>query len=200
MFPARLVRLKVDDSRVVFFLLFQTFSRHQFLHGFCWLLGPLRAPFSTFFCNLSILFRYFSACRFCIEFCMVLRWIFASFLMTFSTTFPTNLRTRRFCKMYVFPKENQWFSRFDGFIFQRFFDVFSIPFRHWFLYGFSKISGAILGAFCIPFRPFGIIFGYFFGVDFFMIFGCRFGALWEPNPLTRQVAGTSLFSKEILFF
>ena len=94
------------------------------MHGFCGLLGRLRSPFSTNFCNLSILFRYFSACRFCIEFCMVLRWIFTSLLMTFSTTFSTNLRTRRFCKMYVFLRKTNDFQ--DSTV--SFFNVFSMFF------------------------------------------------------------------------
>ena len=197
MFPARLVRLKVDDPGIIFFNFFQPFSGINFCMDFVDFWVPFGLNFRRFFCYLSILFRYFSACRFCIEFCMVLRWIFASFLMTFSTTCSTNLRTRRFCKMYVFPKENHWFSRFDGFIFQRFFDVFSIPFRHWFLYGFSKISGAILGAFCIPFRPLWHHFWILFSVLTFAWFPDAALAPKTKNP--GPVLG-SLFRTKIMFF
>ena len=46
--------------------------------------------------------------------------------------------------------------------------------------------------------PFPIVFRPF--VNVFMIFGCRFGLLLGQIQFTRQVAGTSLFPRKLLFF
>ena len=54
--------------------------------------------------------------------------------------------------------------------------------------------------FRLLFDPLGIILGYFFGIDFFMICWCHFGPLLAPNLLTQLQSGASLFSIFFLFF
>ena len=78
-------------------------------------------------CYFSIHFQCFSACRFRIDFLVVLRRICTSFWMTFPMIFSITFRTRQFYKMCVFPKE-KCFSRSDGLIVQCFCQCFSNPF------------------------------------------------------------------------
>ena len=46
------------------------------------------------------------------------------------------------------------------------------------------------------FDNFGILFHYFFGVDFFMIFGCRFGSLLAPK---RKIRSVTFSDKNLVF-
>jgi hypothetical protein len=50
------------------------------------------------------------------------------------------------------------------------------------------------------FDPLGILFGYFFGVDFFMIFGCRFGSQNEKSGTIPARFWDHFFEQKSCFF